>query len=48
MTDREPSRQMSEWLKVLLGEIERKKAESERAREERQRRAEGTDRTHGK
>lgn len=40
MTDHRSSRDMSEWLKVMLGEIDRRKQESERAREERRRRSE--------
>lgn len=39
MTDESPAQRMSEWLRVLLDEIERRKAESEQAREERQRRS---------
>lgn len=43
MTEETPPHEMTEWLKVLLEEIERKKEESARAGEERRRRAEGRD-----
>jgi hypothetical protein len=43
MSDDRPSRKMSEWLKVLLDEIDRKKQESELAREESRRRSEKND-----
>lgn len=42
MTDEKPSHRMSEWLKVLLDEIDRRKRESDEAREERQRRSQGS------
>jgi hypothetical protein len=39
MTDDRSSRDLSEWLKVLLDEIDRRKRESEQAREESRRRS---------
>lgn len=39
MTDDQPSHRTSEWLKVLLDEIDRRRREADEAREERQRRS---------
>jgi hypothetical protein len=48
MTDDRSSRNLSDWLKILLDEIDRRKQESEQAREERRRRAEKPDTPHEK
>lgn len=45
MSEPDPFRNMSEWLRVMLDEIDRKDDEAARASEERQRRAAQTDET---